>query len=403
VVGSPYAIHRYSVDPRLGGPFGLAAFRRRLAERGMKLVLDFVPNHVAIDHPWLQEAPECLLRGTEEDLERTPGVFFRGPGGRIFAHGKDPYFPPWTDTAQLDAFSEALRARARETLLDIASQCDGVRCDMAMLMQNRVFERTWKGVAGAAPATEYWQSLLPEVRRQHPGFLVMAEVYWDMEWEMMEQGFDLAYDKRLYDRMRGGDAGGIMGHLRADVRYQARLVRFIENHDEPRAAVDFGGERARAAAVLATALPGAKLLHEGQEMGHRVKLPVQLGRRPVEEDDAALCTFYRSLRHEVAGGVYREGTFALREVRPMGGGAEHRPLIAWTYRLGEERRLVAVNWSGRLAQGRIALPDLDLGGRTWHLRDAVDGAEYERSGDEMAGIGLHVVLGPWGTHVLSFA
>lgn len=405
VVGSPYAIRRYSVEPRLGTRGELASIRRRLAARGMKLILDFVPNHVALDHPWVASDPGCFLRGTEEDLERSPGAFFRGPGGSgVLAHGRDPYFPPWTDTAQLDAFSPALRERAAETLVDIASQCDGVRCDMAMLMTSGVFARTWGGAAGAAPEEEYWRAVLRRVKREHPGFIVLAEVYWDMEWEMMQQGFDYAYDKRLYDRMRSGSAEAIAGHLRADMGYQGRLVRFIENHDEPRAVTELGGERGRAAAVLSTTLPGAKLVHEGQEVGHRVKLPVQLGRRPAEEGDAGLRALHRTLLGEVAQEVYRGGVFRLREVGAASrGSAEHRGLIAYTYRLGSERRLVVVCWSGAGGQGRIALPDMDLGGRTWRLRDAMNGAEYERSGDEMATIGLHVVLGPWSAHVFSLA
>jgi hypothetical protein len=404
VVGSPYAIRRYSVEPRLGSRDELAALRRRLAQRGMRLVLDFVPNHVAIDHPWLAEAPECFVRGTEADVERSPGAFFRGPARRaVFAHGRDPYFPPWTDTAQLDAFSPEYRERAVDTLVDIASQCDGVRCDMAMLMASAVFSGTWRGRTDAAPDGDFWRAVLPRVKRASPGLLVMAEVYWDMEWEMMQQGFDLAYDKRLYDRMRGGEAEAIRGHLRADMAYQERLVRFVENHDEPRARTEFGAERAQAATVLALTLPGAKLLHEGQEVGHRIKLPVQLGRRPGEGDDTVLRALHRALRREAAAAVHREGGFRLREVRPARiGSAEHEGLIAYTRRLGDERRLVVVGWSSSGGQGRIALPDMDLRGRSWRLHDGMDGSEYARSGDEMATIGLHVVLGPWAAHVFSF-
>lgn len=402
VVGSPYSIRRYSVDPRIGTRDELASIRRRLAARGMGLLLDFVPNHVAIDHPWLAEAPECLLRGTEEDLDRRPEMFFRGPGQRIFAHGRDPYFPPWTDTAQLDAFSGALRERVVETLLDIASQCDGVRCDMAMLMTRDVFSRTWKGLAGSAPEEELWRAVIPPVKRAHPKFLFLAEVYWDMEWEMMRQGFDLAYDKRLYDRMRSGPTDAIRGHLRADMAYQSRLVRFIENHDEPRARTEFGPERSRAAAVLALTLPGAKLTHEGQELGHRIKLPVQLARRPPEDDDPTLRSLHRTLLSEVATPVYREGTFTLRDPTPAWNAIdEHQNLIAYTYRHDNERRLVVVNWSDSPGQARIPMPDMNLAGKTWHLHDALNSAEYDRSGDEMATIGLHVVLGPWSAHVFS--
>lgn len=77
-------------------------------------------------------------------------------------------------------------------LLRIAAQCDGVRCDMAMLLLPEVFARTWH--REMAP---FWSAVIPRVRERVPGFTFMAEVYWDLEWTMQQQGFDYAYDKRL--------------------------------------------------------------------------------------------------------------------------------------------------------------------------------------------------------------
>ncbi len=258
------------------GPDGLAAARKELAVRGLRLMLDFVPNHVAPDHPWVAAHPEYFIRGTVEDLARAPGDFFEADGA-VFACGRDPYFPPWQDVLQLNAFSPALRQAAVRTLHEIADQCDGVRCDMAMLLINRVFEQTWGARAGQAPAGEYWREVIAAVRAHHPGFLFMAEAYWDLEWELQQQGFDYCYDKRLYDRLEHDFAEQIRLHLVADLAYQEKLVRFIENHDEPRAAATFADRKARAAATTILTLPGAKLLHEGQLDGRRVKLPVQLG------------------------------------------------------------------------------------------------------------------------------
>ena len=202
-------------------------------------------------------------------------------GGRVFACGRDPYFPAWPDVLQLNAFQPGLRQAVIETLSDIAGQCDGVRCDMAMLLMNSIFERTWGDRAGQRPATEYWQDVIPAVKKAYPDFLFMAEAYWDLEWELQQQGFDYCYDKRLYDRLEHDTAESVRLHLCADLAYQEKLVRFIENHDEPRAVSAFSPAKKAAAVTIAT-IPGAKLFHEGQFEGRKVRLPVFLGRRPFE-------------------------------------------------------------------------------------------------------------------------
>ena len=238
VVGSPYCVRAYEVDPRLGGRDGLARARAALARHGLGLILDFVPNHVAPDHPWTRTNPELFVRGTSQELEDDPGSFV-AIDGSVLARGRDPYFPAWPDVVQLNAFAPALRTTVIATLRDIAEQCDGVRCDMAMLMMNDVFSRTWGARVGAPPAEDYWPTVIPAVRDAHPGFRFIAEAYWDLEWALQQQGFDFCYDKRLYDRLVAGEARQIRPHLSADRQYQQRLVRFIENHDEPRAAAVF--------------------------------------------------------------------------------------------------------------------------------------------------------------------
>jgi hypothetical protein len=404
VVGSPYCVRRYEVDATRGGRAGLAAFRQRLTERGMRLILDFVPNHVAIDHPWLESNPEYFIQGTADDLAAQSSSFFRPTGSdHVFANGRDPYFPAWTDTAQLNAFSPDLRACAVETLLDIAAQCDGVRCDMAMLVTNDVFARTWGERAGQPPMADYWRVVIPMIRARHPDFLFMAEVYWDMEWELQQQGFDYTYDKRLYDRLVNESSRTILGHLYAGLNYQERLVRFIENHDERRATMALGPGRDLAAAVLVTTLPGAALIHEGQLTGRQIKLPIQLDRCPVEPVNNEVETFYRRLLAEVCHPVYHDGEWQVRDpIAAWDLNASHRALITYTWQHGAERRLIVVNYSAVSAQGRIPLPDFGVRGHTWHLYDVIQQIDYERDGNEMVEPGLYVDLMPWQSHVFVF-
>jgi len=400
IIGSAYCIRGYDVDDRFGGRAGLGAARLALAERGVRLLVDFVPNHVAPDHPWLVAHPEYFVQGNADDLARDPAAFLQ-VADAVIARGRDPYFPPWPDVAQLNAFAPGLRNAAAETLIDIGSQADGVRCDMAMLLLNDVFARTWGERAGAVPELEYWTEVIERVRSAHPHFLFVAEAYWDLEWQLQQLGFDHCYDKKLYDRLLHEGPASVRGHLHADMDYQRHLIRFVENHDEPRAASELAPEPERAAAVAVATLPGATLWHEGQFEGWRTRLPVFLARRPTEPVDADLQAF--SLALVAAAREVRQGDWSLCEATGWPGDASCQQLLTWCWSDPEGRRaLVAVNDADEHAAARIHLPWDDLGGRAWRLEDQLSGDIFDRDGDELAGEGLFVQLPPWGFHVLTW-
>jgi hypothetical protein len=367
-VGSPYCIRRYVVDDHLGGTEGLAIAREQLGKRGMKLLVDFVPNHVAPDHPWVAEHPEYFIHGSSQDAKNSPGSYIE-VHDRYFACGKDPYFPAWPDVLQLNAFQPGLRQGVVETLANIAAQCDGVRCDMAMLLLNHVFERTWGARAGQKPETEYWDDVIPAVRRANPGFLFIAEAYWDLEWELQQRGFDFCYDKRLFDRLEHEDAESVRLHLCADLEYQEKLLRFLENHDEPRAASAFPGAKEKAAAVTVSTLPGARMFHEGQFEGRKVRLPVFLARRPDELVEEGLLAFYRRLLKAIDRPVFRTGDWTLCERSGWADNSTFLNLVAWNWVHNGERYLVVVNLSDIKSEGQVRLPWTEGGGRTWILSD----------------------------------
>ena len=372
VVGSPYCIRDYRVAAELGGPEGLASARRELGRRGLKLILDFVPNHVAPDHAWTAAHPEYFVCGSEQDVEQDPASFVK-VGDRVLANGRDPYFPAWPDVVQLNAFSPDLRAAVIETLGSIADQCDGVRCDMAMLAINDVFEHTWGERGGTRPADEYWPTVIGAVKAGHPDFVFIAEAYWDMEYALQQQGFSYCYDKRLYDRLVHEDAASVHGHLTAGTEYQDELVRFIENHDEPRAAATFPPGRARAAAVATLSQTGARLVHEGQLDGRQVQLPVFLARRPDEAPDTDLRAFYERLLGGLADDVFRTGAWQLGTCSGWDGNDAWRNLVCWGWRSEEPAKLVVVNLSDAPASGHVSLPWDDLPGRDWQLEDTSSG------------------------------
>jgi len=397
-VGSPYCVRRYVVDEHLGGPQGLAAARKALAARGLRLVLDFVPNHVAPDHPWVVEHPEYFIRGDKSDLGRDPASFVEA-GGNVVASGRDPFFPAWPDVLQLNAFQPGLRQAVVETVSEIAGQCDGVRCDMAMLMLNGIFERTWGARAGEKPASEYWTTVIPAVKAKWPDFRFIAEAYWDLEWELQQQGFDHCYDKKLYDRMEHGNAEDVRLHLLADLSYQTGMVRFSENHDEPRAAAAFPDGKGRAAAVAILTLPGARLLHEGQFEGAKTRLPVFLGRRPAEPVDRDQLAFYQRLLEATRPDAFRKGAWRLCDRSGWPDNQSCQNVLSWCLVEKDERYLVAINYRQEASQTLLHVPWDELRGKSWRLDDLLSGEVYERSGDGMRDAGLYVDLGPWQCHV----
>ncbi|MGH2545213.1 MAG: alpha-amylase family glycosyl hydrolase, partial [Ardenticatenaceae bacterium] len=252
VTGSPYAVRDYRLDPLLGGQDELRALKARLNSLGLGLIVDFVSNHVAIDHPWTLSHPDWFVRADEKALEQHPDWFYSPDGKNYLAHGKDPYFPPWTDTAQINYSSTEVREALTLEMLKLAEVSDGARCDMAMLAVNSVFLPVWEWTlkGRARPKQEFWPDAINRVKARHPDFLFMAEVYWGMERELQQMGFDFTYDKVLYDKLRYSKAAEVGTHLMSVQHYQSRMARFIENHDEARAVTAFGRDRSRAAAIV---------------------------------------------------------------------------------------------------------------------------------------------------------
>jgi glycosidase len=399
IAGSGFAIAGYKVHPDLGGDGALARLREKLAKRGMKLMLDFVPNHMGPDHPWVEDHPGYFISGTEAELLTFPRNFARvntSNGILILAYGRDPYFDGWPDTFQVDYSNPDASGAMKNELLRISEQCDGVRCDMAMLLLPDVFERTW-----GRKSQPFWPDAIKAVKEKVPGFCFLAEVYWDMEWVMQQQGFDYAYDKRLYDRLCAGHARHIREHFFAGISYQDKLARFLENHDEHRAALTFDRKRHEAAAVLTFLSPGLKFFHQGQFEGKRIHISPHLVRAPFEQADAAINAFYNNLLTILKRPEIREGTWLLLECFPAWHGNESwDSFIAFRWKGATgEKTLVIVNYSPYSSQcyTSLCLPDLeDLQVR---FTDLTGPSEYLRDGNQLMERGIYFDLPPWGYHV----
>jgi hypothetical protein len=329
-------------------------------------------------------------------------------------------------------------------LLRIAKYADGLRCDMAMLLLEDVFQGCW----GSFPLPEgveeitksFWLDAIPTVKKEYADILFIAESYWEKEWILQQQGFDYTYDKKLYDRLIQGDAEAIKGHLKADLSFQYHSVRFLENHDEPRAAAVFENlSRHKAAALITYLVPGLRFFHDGQPEGRKSKLPVQLNRRRHEETDLSVQEFYHSLlssvltRPEVGRGDFR--LLDCKQISEDDSGSKNFIAFAWTYvaptasrnspssefprsprrsscYIGSENSasetedlkflLTAVNYSS--APGKCFVDMMPFGKILFNHKFAVHDIIspknfYVREGNDLAHLGLFLDLEPWGSHV----
>ena len=397
VPGSPYSVQAYEPDARMGGWAGVDTARSALAARGVQLILDFVPNHLGFDHAWIQSEPERFVQGTLDDYRAAPELYRpveRADGTlMIIACGRDPYLAPWRDVAQLNYFNPATREAMIRELDTIARHCDGVRCDMAMLVVNDVFARTWGtrvDLLWPSPEREFWPDAIARVP-----MVYLAEVYWDREYQLQQQGFDYTYDKRLLDRLRHGDAAHVRGHLEAEPGYSARLARFVENHDEPRSAEVLDG-RVRAAATLTFTLPGLRFFFDGQFDGAVVRAPVQLGRWPNEASRPAIRDLYDRLLAAIADPLFHEGHWSLLGVRSAGD-ASHDHLAACAWRLGTRLAVIVANLSGGSAQGLLDAGTLPPGA-AFDLIDRLTEARYRWSRADLEN-GLYVRLAGGDAHL----
>ena len=401
VVGSPYAVTGYSVSRNLGGESALERFRRKLQVRGIQLILDFIPNHTAIDHPWVKLHPEFYVTS---DVKRPGTLKPYRDAPRWFAHGHDGYGDPWVDALQLNYRNPALRQAMRGELLQIADKCDGVRCDMAMLALNDVVSRIWGGYPheGEASSTEFWAEAIGAVRQQRPDFVFLAEVYWDLEQRLQELGFDFTYDKGLYDLIVARDSIGAAQYVRSrSADFLQRSAHFIENHDEKRIASLIDWEEHRAAALLIMALPGMRFLHEGQMNGARVHANVHFARRGVEEAENTVATFYQTLLEALQITAVGKGEWKVLTPRPAwADNPSHANfiLVQWQH-APEAFDLAVIQLAAHQSQCLASLEIASLGGGNWRFRDLLSEQVFERKGEELARTGLYLDLPPHGAQL----
>lgn len=306
--GSPYAIKDYyDIDPDLAVsvPDRMKEFKallNRTHKAGLKMVIDFVPNHVA-RHYHSDAAPKGVEDLGEKD-DTTKGFdpqnnFYYLPGQQLrtdFARSaakSEPYVElpakatgndcfnaspsrnDWYETVKLNYGIDYQGGRAThfsptpstwkkmtDILLFWAEKgVDAFRCDMAEMVP-----------------TAFWSHAVAAVKKEHPNVLFIGEVYNPAQYrDYLAAGFDYLYDKvGLYDTLRAivcgnASASCITSCWQATDDIKEHMLHFLENHDEQRiASAYFAGNAEKAKPALAAGAlmsPGAYMVYAGQEIG----------------------------------------------------------------------------------------------------------------------------------------
>lgn len=407
VSGSPYAIEAYTVNPDFGSREDLINLHAYLNSIGLMLFLDFIPNHFGADTKYLKDNPECFILGDQDRLSSDSSTFFISPydDSKIFAHGKDPFFPAWKDTVQINYFESETRTFMINNLLTVADLCDGVRCDMAMLVLNHVFENNWGNTIphhnDFSNLPEFWGDAIKKVKNKFPNFIFLAESYWDLEWQLQQLGFDYTYDKRLTDRLSSNNIDSIKSHLMADKSFSQKSMRFLENHDEPRAVVKFGIDKSLAAAVLISTIEGMKFYFDGQFEGSSIKLPVQLNRKPIEPINQKIKNYYDKILSISKEKIFIEGDWKM--LNPISTGENdqsYNNIFAWQWLLNNQIRIVAINYSDSVSYCRLKF-DVPIEKSEIKLVDMITDTAYVRSISEIATQGLFIELQSFQSQIFS--
>lgn len=413
VIGSPYAVQQYTFNTDIGTSADLAAVRKTLHQLGMQLMLDFVPNHGAVDSVLVNSTPSVFMQKPSSYSSHSDWWIERD--GKTFSYGRGPYDGPWTDTLQYNYWSTSTIEVMTKTLEFIASQADAIRCDMGMLLLNEVIERTWGDVMSAngfsRPSEEFWKVAIDAVRKQYPDTVFMAEAYnYDMtsppeKTFLQNLGFDVVYDKTVLDDLKTGDLDTLRTYIGSQSQgfFQA-TAHFVENHDEHRSAENLKGQQqAFAGSVVASTIPGVKLFYFGQFDGFAKKLDVQLRRATKESPNLTLHKQYTDLLRLLKDEVFHSGSWTFIST-PKDDSAWRLSAWRWASADGHTKRLIVVNYSDQQGWAKVQVADAwgNSGMDQLEVTELLTGAKYERSANEMRSSGLNCGLAPWTVQMFAY-
>jgi glycosidase len=255
-LGSPYAVQDYrATNPAFGSASDFRSLVNAIHARGMKLIIDWVPNHTAWDNVWVRAHPDFYVRNDS--------------GGLTVPRDDKGNLTDWTDVAQLDYHNPGLRHAMIDAMRYwlVEFGIDGFRVD----------------AAGFVP-DDFWREAVPQLRSSVPRRILLLAEWGDVK--MHRFGFDLTYAWDAYARLKTVWTGASASEfIRQEVVNLQTMppggmrLRFTTNHDEtawdnPPVTRFTGSAGARAAYVAMALLPGRPLIYDGQEVESPQKLPL---------------------------------------------------------------------------------------------------------------------------------
>ena len=399
VIGSPYAIVEYTCNPEIGTNEDLIWLRKQINSRDMKLMLDFVPNHSAIDAPEAKANPKLYIRAPKG--VKNPNRYT----GSGFAFGSYPNHAPWKDVIQWNYWEEETRKLMKKNLMTVLSYADGVRCDVAGLILNDVIERGWRKELNywgyKRPNNEFWEYAFTEVKLKYPNAILLAEAYDKKEIEALYKlGFNYCYNKDLLNKLMDSSSSELKNYLKNKTEKDwGHLATFVENHDEDRIVYNMGNiDKAKTAGALAATLGGMIFINHGQWSGYRNKLEVHLRKGENELENYEIKTFYEKLMQIIQDPAFTSSNYYyINNIK----GVKKDDYIAYIREEGESHYLVVVNYSDSYGCGDVPIynieENLDVS-----LREVLHDVEYIRNGYYARNKGLIVCLNPWETQIFKY-
>lgn len=412
VVGYPLCIYKYSVNPRLGTVDDLIWFRKELSIRGIKLMLDFVPNDTAIDAPEMSSHPDFYIRSlikprndkfdSSRFMEKNNGV----------AYGAGKWMPPIRFTAQLNFFRNDVREYQINRMVQVSDLCDGFRIHLAQYLINANFAEYWTqelftpqspnyvDVDFKNPQNEFWLNAITRIRNQNPNFVLIAESYgYENQASLLNSGFNYVYEKELLDKLVFSDVNGFRNMIFNNKFITSKkMVHFVENHDEVRVLHRFWKNEKMACAGSAAllTLPGIRLFYFHQWLGYMNQVDVNLRRCFKPSTNATIAQFYKRLFRILDTNAIRYGNWYPLVVH------NSESIIAWKWIKDDQHILVTVNINNVKSGGWIICDDVPENQKEVQFRELITHTIFMRNPNEMKSKGLNVILDEYQTQIFEY-